>query len=73
MVSHLYTTILMTRFQYMYFDAMNNHTTTSDFSFVLCMPLFMDIAIAIYRKKDPITLFLYVSYSNSYNIQTCSE
>lgn len=47
MVSCLYTTILMTRFQYMYIAAMNNQTTTSDFSFALHMPLFMDTAIVI--------------------------
>lgn len=44
----------------MYFDAMNTHTTTSDFSFVLCMSLFMDIVIVIYRKKIP-SLCSYIS------------
>lgn len=44
----------------MYFDVMNTHTTTSDFSFVLCMSLFMDIAIVIYRKKIP-SLCSYIS------------
>lgn len=37
----------------MHFEEMNTQITTSDFSLVLCMPLFMHITIVKYRKKIP--------------------